>query len=221
MNYLLIDTSNQPLSVALVKDDKVEAEINSNEKRNHSAQLMPAVEKLFESATFTKNEVDAVVVAQGPGSYTGLRIGVTVAKTLAYSLDAELYGVSSLKALAATIDSTSEDDIVPIFDARREAVYAGVYRYERGELVEMMPEQYITIQDLLAYLEDRGAHPLFVGQDAEKLRDHLQGKVDAQLPHAKVMTRLITSPVDITTFTPNYLKLSEAERNWQNQQNKS
>ena len=144
MNYLLIDTSNQPLSVALVKDDKVEAEINSNEKRNHSAQLMPAVEKLFESASFTKNEVDAVVVAQGPGSYTGLRIGVTVAKTLAYSLDAELYGVSSLKALAATIDSTSEDDIVPIFDARREAVYAGVYRYERGELVEMMPEQYIT-----------------------------------------------------------------------------
>ena len=84
-----------------------------------------------------------------------------------------------------------------------------------------MPEQYITIQDLLAYLEEHGAQPLFVGQDAEKLRDHLQGKVDAQLPHAKVMTRLITSPVDITTFTPNYLKLSEAERNWQNQQNKS
>ncbi|UIK48387.1 tRNA (adenosine(37)-N6)-threonylcarbamoyltransferase complex dimerization subunit type 1 TsaB [Staphylococcus pettenkoferi] len=221
MNYLLIDTSNQPLSVALVKDDKVEAEINSNEKRNHSAQLMPAVEKLFESASFTKNEVDAIVVAQGPGSYTGLRIGVTVAKTLAYSLDAELYGVSSLKALAATIDSTCKDDIVPIFDARREAVYAGVYRYERGELVETMPEQYITIQDLLTYLEDRGAQPLFVGQDAEKLHDHLQGKVVAQLPHAKVMTRLITSPVDITTFTPNYLKLSEAERNWQNQQNKS
>ncbi|MCY1576694.1 tRNA (adenosine(37)-N6)-threonylcarbamoyltransferase complex dimerization subunit type 1 TsaB [Staphylococcus pettenkoferi] len=221
MNYLLIDTSNQPLSVALVKDDKVEAEINSNEKRNHSAQLMPAVEKLFESASFPKNEVDAVVVAQGPGSYTGLRIGVTVAKTLAYSLDAELYGVSSLKALAATIDSTSEDDIVPIFDARREAVYAGVYRYERGELVETMPEQYITIQDLLAYLEERGAQPLFVGQDADKLSDKLNGNVKAQLPHAEVMTKLINSPVDITTFTPNYLKLSEAERNWQNQQNKS
>lgn len=221
MNYLLIDTSNQPLSVALVKDDIVEAEINSNEKRNHSAQLMPAVEKLFESASFPKNEVDAVVVAQGPGSYTGLRIGVTVAKTLAYSLDAKLYGVSSLKALAATIDSTSEDDIVPIFDARREAVYAGVYRYERDELVETMPEQYITIQDLLAYLEERGAQPLFVGQDAEKLSDKLNGNVKAQLPHAKVMTKLINSPVDITTFTPNYLKLSEAERNWQNQQKKS
>ena len=80
---------------------------------------MPEIQKLFEQSQIDKQDITDIVVAEGPGSYTGLRIGVTVAKTLAYALQTRLYGVSSLKALAATV---KDDDrlLVPIFDARRE-----------------------------------------------------------------------------------------------------
>ena len=117
MNYLLIDTSNQPLSVALMQDNQVIAEKTTNIKQNHSVQLMPEIQKLFEQSQIDKQDITDIVVAEGPGSYTGLRIGVTVAKTLAYALQTRLYGVSSLKALAATV---KDDDrlLVPIFDAR-------------------------------------------------------------------------------------------------------
>ena len=102
MNYLLIDTSNQPLSVAVVQDKETLSEINTNIKKNHSIQLMPSIKQVIADSGLDKSAIDGIVVAKGPGSYTGLRIGVTVAKTLAYAMNAKLYGVSSLKALAAT-----------------------------------------------------------------------------------------------------------------------
>ena len=114
---------------------------------------MPAIIKVLQSAHVDKKDLDAIVVAEGPGSYTGLRIGVTVAKTLAYALNIKLYGVSSLKALAATVSKTNQL-IVPIFDARREAVYAGVYYYDDNQLHCAMNDQYITIEALLNHLHD-------------------------------------------------------------------
>lgn len=112
MNYLLIDTSNQPLSVAIMKDNEVIAENNWYQK-NHSVQLMPEIAEILTESKINKTEITDIVVAKGPGSYTGLRIGVTVAKTLAYALNTNLYGVSSLKALASTVkDSTKL--LVPI-----------------------------------------------------------------------------------------------------------
>ena len=144
MNYLLIDTSNQPLSVALMQDEKVLIEQTTNIKQNHSVQLMPEIQKLFEQSQVDKQEITDIVVAEGPGSYTGLRIGVTVAKTLAYALQTRLYGVSSLKALAATIKDEHRL-LVPIFDARREAVYTGVYQYVNGELTTIIEDGYLSI----------------------------------------------------------------------------
>ena len=113
MNYLLIDTSNQPLSVAIMKDNEVIAEKITDIKKNHSVQLMPEMAEILSESKINKEEITDIVVAEGPGSYTGLRIGVTVAKTLAYALNTNLYGVSSLKALASTVkDSTKL--LVPI-----------------------------------------------------------------------------------------------------------
>ena len=126
MNTLLIDTSNQPMSIALMKDEEVLAAKTTNNKTNHSVQLMPGIQELFTQCDLTKENIDAIIVAQGPGSYTGVRIGVTVAKTLAYALNVRLFGVSSLEALAATTHQTNQL-IVPLYDARRDAVYAGVY----------------------------------------------------------------------------------------------
>jgi len=220
MKCLLIDTSNQPLSVAVMQDDNVLSEINSNIKQNHSTQLMPAIQQVIGESQIAKEDIDAIIVAQGPGSYTGLRIGVTVAKTLAYALNAELYGVSSLKALAATV----QDDkrlIVPIFDARREAVYTGIYEYKANNLVKVKEDQYLPIQTLLDLLHRMGKPYVFVGIDTEKLKDLLDSEGIPNLPKAKYMKKLIETTADIHQFKTNYIKLSEAERNWLNQQNKN
>lgn len=220
MNYLLIDTSNQPLSVAVMQDNQLLSELNSNLKKNHSAQLMPAIESVIKESGIGKKEIDAIIVAQGPGSYTGLRIGVTVAKTLAYALDAKLYGVSSLAALAATVDERAEL-IVPLFDARREAVYTGVYQYQSGQLKQIIEDQYLPITDLLTILHDQHQPYVFVGRDAKQLESLIDSDYISNLPRAKAMLNLIEHEEDVHQFTPNYIKLSEAERNWINQQNKN
>ncbi|SNV76593.1 Inactive protein of metal-dependent protease family, putative molecular chaperone [Staphylococcus simiae] len=217
MNSLLIDTSNQPLSVALMQDDDVLAKKTTDTKLNHSVQLMPAINELFEQSTITKHDIDAIIVAEGPGSYTGLRIGVTVAKTLAFALNTELYGVSSLAALAATVNEQHKL-LVPIFDARRQAVYAGIYQWQDQQLVSLMEDQYITIEALLERVQSYDQPYAFIGRDTQSLADLLDGEKIDQLPQAQVMKKLITEPVNIHTFVPKYHKLAEAERNWINKQ---
>lgn len=220
MNYLMIDTSNQPMSVAVMQDDNVLSEINSNLKKNHSVQLMPAIEQVIAESQLDKTDINAIVVAEGPGSYTGLRIGVTVAKTLAYALNTELYGVSSLKTLAAT----AEEDgrlIVPIFDARREAVYTGIYQYQAGQIVEVEADQYLPIKELLSLLHEKGQAYKFIGIDTEHLNHLLDSSCEPNIPQAKLMKTLINTPANVHQFKPNYIKLSEAERNWLNQKNKN
>lgn len=217
MNSLLIDTSNQPLSVALMRDEEVLAQKTTDTKQNHSVQLMPAINELFEQSTITKHDLDAIIVAEGPGSYTGLRIGVTVAKTLAFALNTKLYGVSSLEALAATVNEQHKL-LVPIFDARRQAVYAGIYKWHEQQMISIMEDQYITIEELLEQVHSYAQPYVFIGRDTERLEDALDGEMIDQLPQAHVMKKLIKESVDIHTFVPKYHKLAEAERNWINNQ---
>ena len=220
MNYLLIDTSNQPLSVAIMKDDKVLVEKTTDIKQNHSVQLMPEIKSLFEKSYIDKCDITDIAVAEGPGSYTGLRIGVTVAKTLAYALNSNLYGVSSLKALAATVmDDTRL--LVPIFDARREAVYTGVYQYQKGTLITIIEDTYILINELLHKLHHMKQPYVFIGHHTDKINHLLDSEVIKQLPRAAIMKQLIQNPVNIHAFTPKYHKLSEAERNWIDRQQNS
>src|SRR5699024_7924631 len=94
MRVLAIDTSNQTMSVAVKEGEFVVGELTTHIKRNHSERLMPAIENLMNEVGWTPSSLDRIAVAQGPGSYTGLRIGVTVAKTLAWTLQKELVGVS-------------------------------------------------------------------------------------------------------------------------------
>ncbi|MDK4214320.1 tRNA (adenosine(37)-N6)-threonylcarbamoyltransferase complex dimerization subunit type 1 TsaB [Staphylococcus warneri] len=217
MKLLLIDTSNQPLSVALTDGNDVLAEITNNSKTNHSVQLMPEIERLFKESSMSKNDLDGIVVAEGPGSYTGLRIGVTTAKTLAYALNCKLYGVSSLKALAATV-SEKNKLLVPIFDARREAVYAGIYQRKNGILETVLDDQYISINDLKLKLHELDQPHVFIGEDTVKLEHLLDAKGINQLPQASVMKNLISQPTEIHSFVPKYHKITEAERNWIDQQ---
>lgn len=218
MYSLLIDSSNQPLAVALMKEDELLVTYTSSVKQNHSVQLMPQVAALLETANITPQDLTNIVVAQGPGSYTGLRIGVTVAKTLAYTLNANLYGVSSLKALAATLQYTDRL-IIPIMNARREHVYAGAYQWQDGQLQTIIADQYIALSDLIDRVKDE-PNVLFVGEDVRQFETQLQAfDVQPMLPKAEVMWQHKGEPQNVHSFSPQYLKLSEAEQNWLNQQN--
>lgn len=100
MKILAIDTSNQTMAVAVTDDNRLLGQLQTTVNKNHSKTLMPAIETLMKELELTPQELDRIVVAQGPGSYTGLRIGVTTAKTLANTLKTELVGISSLKTIA-------------------------------------------------------------------------------------------------------------------------
>ncbi|WP_086429313.1 tRNA (adenosine(37)-N6)-threonylcarbamoyltransferase complex dimerization subunit type 1 TsaB [Staphylococcus cornubiensis] len=217
MYSLLIDSANQPLSVAIMQEGHVLMTHTTTIKRNHSVQLMPLIEWLLKQAQLKPTDLDEIIVTEGPGSYTGLRIGVTTAKTLAYTLDIQLYGVSSLKAIAAQIQC-SNDYIIPIINARRQHVFTGVYQWQNDELVNVMEDQYMPIEKLIEAWQTHD-NVIFVGEDVAQFETELASfKRLNQPPRADQMYPHKGAPRDIHTFTPQYLKLSEAEQNWLNQQ---
>ena len=126
MKLLAMDTSNQTLAVAVLENEKLLAHFQLNRKMNHSLTLMPAIESVMQASGLEPADLDRIVVAKGPGSYTGIRIAVTTAKTLAETLKIELTTVSSLAVIAGNIHT--DKLIIPMMDARRNNVYASAYR---------------------------------------------------------------------------------------------
>lgn len=230
MKILAIDTSNSTMGVALIDGQRVLGEYISNVKKNHSIRLMPAVEQLCKHCDIKPNEIEKVVVAKGPGSYTGIRIGVTVAKTLAWTLQIPLVGISSLEALAANVKN-EDKYIVPIFDARRGQVYTGLYEVNNGTLQNVKEDRIIMLEDWLVALQSLQKKVIFIGNDValhmEKIKDILEEKVLVAFPtlHNPRPSELAflgadKESEDVHAFVPNYIRLAEAEANWLAQQRK-
>ena len=225
MIWLGIDTANAPLSVAIVKDGRVLAEMVQNIKATHSVGAMPAVEELFAKAKMKPAEIDAVAVSEGPGSYTGVRIGVTIAKTLAWTLKKPLVGVSSLQTVAANA-RLFDGVICPLFDARRQNVYAAAYR--GGLLDEVIPDYHAHIDGLLEKLGALDEKVLFIGADVDVfwnyIKDTLGDKAirasyTLDLPRASELIGLAEQrelpPLEaVHHFVPQYRRIAEAEANW-------
>ena len=213
MKLLAFDTSNQALSLAILEDEQVLAQTTLNIKKNHSITLMPAIDFLMNSLDMKPKDLDRIVVAQGPGSYTGLRIAVATAKTLAHTLKIELVGVSSLLAL---VPEQVEGLVIPIMDARRNNVYAGFY--QSGQAVR--PEAHLPLAEVLEMAGTADQPVTFVGETAtfaEQIKDALpQAAIQSTLPDAATIGRLgLDLPAQsIHDFVPNYLKRVEAEENW-------
>lgn len=212
MKILALDSSNQALSVALVEDGHLQAETVLAVKKNHSISLMPTVDFLMSSVGWRPKDLDRIVVAQGPGSYTGLRVAVATAKTLAYALKIDLVGVSSLQSL---LPDRLSGLVVPLIDARRNHVYAGVY--EDGRAVQS--DRYWAFEDLLTSLQGQ-ENLTFVGEVEAFIQ-----QIEAALPTAAYQTSLPSAyqlagygqdlpAVDVDCFEPAYLKRVEAEEIW-------
>jgi len=225
MKLLAIDTSNRPVSVAVLADTKILATTTTTVGRNSSVTLLPLIEQAIAQAGLTADDIDRVVVADGPGSYTGLRIGVTTAKTFAYTLNKELVGVSSLAVLAANV--TIEDQLVaPLFDARRDNLFTGLYRMHAGQPVPVIADQHIGAAEWAQQLKAYQAPIVFVGTAVDQYQAGLQATLQANfvralpqqdLPQAAVLGllgRTMTPVKQLHAFVPHYLRLTQAESEW-------
>ena len=213
MKVLAFDTSSKALSVAILDGENLLADVTVNIKKNHSINLMPAIDFLMKSVDLKPTDLDRISVAQGPGSYTGLRVAVATAKTLAYTLNIELVGVSSLYALAAAADF--DGLVVPVIDARRNNVYAGFYKDGQS----LKDDQHMNFADVLEAVKDEES-VMFVGEVA-----NFNNQIAESLPQAQFLSVLPSAyaigkrgqelqPVDVDSFVPSYLKRVEAEENW-------
>ncbi|WP_413286978.1 tRNA (adenosine(37)-N6)-threonylcarbamoyltransferase complex dimerization subunit type 1 TsaB [Bacillus mojavensis] len=224
MTILAIDTSNYTLGIALLRDNTVIAEYITYLKKNHSVRAMPAVHSLLNDCDLTPQDLSKIVVAKGPGSYTGVRIGVTIAKTLAWSLNIPISAVSSLETLAA--NGRHFDGLIsPIFDARRGQVYTGLYEYKNGLLEQAVPDQNVMLTEWLEMLKEKDCPVLFLGHDTsihkETILDVLgtKGVIGPAAQHNPRPSELAYAgadreAVDIHGLVPDYLRLAEAEAKW-------
>ena len=212
MKVLAFDTSSKALSLAILEDKQVLAETMINIKKNHSITLMPAIDFLMASLDWTPKDLDRIVVAEGPGSYTGLRIAVATAKTLSHTLNIELVGMSSLLAL---VPRQQEGLFVPLMDARRNNVYAGFY--ENAQPV--LPEAHLSFAEVIEKVKD-AEQVTFVGEVGpfvEQIQEQLpQASYQETLPNAANLALLAWDKEagSLHDFVPNYLKRVEAEENW-------
>lgn len=210
MKIVAIDTSTKQLSVALSDGQQILAEASYVTSLNHATKLMPLLERMMQEVNWSPRDLTRIVIADGPGSYTGLRIGATTAKTLAYTLGIDLVPVSTLELMAASAGSTGR--IVAIQDARRGTGFVGFY--EEGQLVG--EEQHTVIADFVKTLPTDTK----ITGDTDKFTTELQSFtiVDPafRAPRAGVLALLGAKrePVETHAFEPRYLRLAEAEVKW-------
>jgi tRNA threonylcarbamoyladenosine biosynthesis protein TsaB len=237
MNLLALDTSNWALAVGVLADGQVIGELNTNIPKNHSLRLMPGVEALLQQVDLSPVDLHGIAVSHGPGSYTGVRIGVTTAKTMAWSLGVPLLGISSLQVVAQN-RAAFPGRIIPMFDARRGQVYTGVYAYDEdaGIVQRVTDDRLLLVEDLLQDLQKEQEPFLFFGEGSKKHAQQISewgggagsARVRLAAPHehpprgaqlaylAGQLWHLSTDQVHLVA--PQYLQLAEAEQKWLEQQ---
>ncbi|WP_163970897.1 tRNA (adenosine(37)-N6)-threonylcarbamoyltransferase complex dimerization subunit type 1 TsaB [Oceanobacillus halotolerans] len=224
MNILAIDTSTQVLGVALLHDDKVVGEVMTNSKKNHSIRLMPAIHQLMEESNMNPNQLDRIVVAKGPGSYTGVRIGLSTAKTMAWALNIPVVGVSSLEVLAYQ-GRYFDGYICPYFDARRNLVYTGLYQWKENKLDVVKNDINILLGDWLAPLKKEDKSIMFLSPDQQIHEEHIKEIIGERAiipdptfhiprPAHLALAGTLKKADNTHELAPNYLRLAEAEAKW-------
>jgi tRNA threonylcarbamoyladenosine biosynthesis protein TsaB len=226
MTILAIDTSNYPLGVALIEDNQVLGEYITNLKKNHSVRIMPAIQTLMKDCERVPAQLTKIVVAKGPGSYTGVRIGVTIAKTMAWSLKIPLVGISSLEVIAAGAGRYFDGYISPLVDARRGQIYTGLYQYQNGVLTIAKEDRLVLSADWAVALKEEIKKPiLFVGNDLPLHQAVFEATLSSQAkfsaitehnprPSELALLGKDKQGEDIHSFVPNYIRLAEAEAKW-------
>lgn len=211
-NLLLIESSNEICSVALSQEKSIIQEKYIDKPNSHSVYLAPFVNEVLNNATMSINELDGVVISDGPGSYTGLRIGSSLAKGICLGADIPLMAVSTLKGLAkkALNDYPSVDQAIALVDARRSDAYIGVYNQQLKPIIK---EQFITIN---SELKIEKSNAVVVGSGAMKFINELDVKKELKHSESVLYAKDLLDEamlkwtkqdfVDLTSYEPNYIK---------------
>ncbi len=225
MLILAFETSAKAASVALTDGQKLLGESYQNTGLTHSQTLMVMAEDLLKTCGKTPQQVEAVAVAAGPGSFTGVRIGVAAAKGFAWGRQIPCYGVSTLEAMATGL-GVWDGYIVPVMDARRSQTYTAIFRAEAGKLTRTLDDCAISFAELGEKLKNCEKPIFLVGDGAVLCYNTLSEEVPGLvLPPEHRMHQRATGvalvaqamaaagdPGNGAELTPNYLRLSQAER---------
>ena len=230
MKILSMSTATNNLSVALNDDAKIITEKNEFDQRNHSAHLDPLIAEILKENNLRLAEIDRFAVAIGPGSYTGLRIGVTTVKMFASILHKEVIGISTLQALAASC-AEKGTLIVAGIDARNDNYFAGAYVNKEDDWGPecVIPDGHYHIDTLLSavaeYCADNNLeNVIYVGSGFEKQKEAIKkinipfnfGTEKQNIVHAGLIGKLAVDaqPDDSDQLLPNYLRRTQAEIDW-------
>ena len=230
MKLLALDSSATVATVALCEDDRLLAEYTLNNGNTHSETLLPMVESVLRSYGITVRDVDLFAASNGPGSFTGVRIGAATLKGLAFGAGKPCLGVSTLEAIAENL-SVRAGLICPVMNARRSQVYTALFRSDGETLTRLRDDEAISIEELDELLSAYGEPVSFCGDGVDVTLPALKKTVALPVPNrlvhqsassvAKVALRayregLCTNDAE---FTVTYLRPSQAERTYLEKQN--
>ena len=227
MKILALDSSGLVASVAVVEDDILVAEYTMNYKKTHSQTLLPMLDQVKKAISLDLNSIDAIAVAAGPGSFTGLRIGSATAKGLGLALDKPLIGVPTVDALAYNLYDTAPDTLIcPIMDARRNQVYTGIYRFEK-EFETVHGQDVMDMGNLIHILNGLGEPVILLGDGVPVYEKQIEKNMSAPFrfapAHANRQRAAAVAALGAVYFKegkvetadehgPDYLRKSQAER---------
>jgi len=227
---LAFDTSSPVLTIALGDEESIINEVDMWLPKGHMANLIPAIDDLLKNSNLKIDDVNVIVIGSGPGSYTGLRIGMEMARTFAQLLEIPIIGIASMDAIAYR-NAYNKAIICPVIDAKRGEVYTALYRITDGKTYHITGYKVLNPEELASILVLEGYERIVFAGDALKLyadvfRQLLQDKAEFApeedwWPRASDLIRLTRQRIvqrdfdELYRLTPIYVRLSQAEEMWE------
>lgn len=226
MKILAIDSSGLVASVAVIEDANLLAEYTVNYKKTHSQTLLPMLDEIGKMIDLDLESIDAIAVASGPGSFTGLRIGAATAKGLGLALHKPLISIPTVDGLAYNLYGTDKL-ICPMMDARRNQVYTGLYAFEREQFQIIKPQMAVGVDEIIGMVNEAGREVIFLGDGVPVYQTRIEELV--KVPYSFAPAHLNKQRAgavgtlakeyyqdgkieDASEHQPDYLRLSQAER---------
>ena len=225
MKILALDSSGLVASVAVAEDDNLIAEYTVNYKKTHSQTLLPMLDEIAKMTELDLNTIDAIAVAAGPGSFTGLRIGSATAKGLGLALKKPLIPIPTVEGLAYNLYGTKAL-ICPLMDARRNQVYTGIYEFSGENFKKVEDQMAVPIEEIIRKLNETGREVIFLGDGVSVYKKVIEqqcsipysfapahvNKQRAGALAALAQQYFREGKIDPAEHKPDYLRLSQAER---------
>lgn len=226
MKLLAIDSSGLAATVALLDEDILVGEYTIHNKKTHSQTLLPMIDAMLGMAEISIDEVEGIAVAEGPGSFTGLRIGASTAKGLAQGIHVPIVAVPTLEGLAYNL--TGADALIcPIMDARRNQAYYGIYDVRGAAPEALVPQAAAPVKEVAEQVNSIGRPVIFIGDGVPVFKEYLDSAVKVEFHYGADSVRYQRASsvaslgriyfeqgraVPAAEFAPVYLRMSQAER---------